>query len=132
MSLANLTLAQLKAVTNLIERKHALLGAVASIDKEISSIEAGGEITSPAAGAKRGRKMKAAKSVGGPRGRKPAPVKERIIGVLKAAGKSGIRPKDIAAQLGKSVGGVGVWLYTTGKKIKEIKKIGPGLYRWEQ
>jgi hypothetical protein len=59
-----------------------------------------------------------------------APLKERIIGTLKAAGKSGATVKDVAAKLGKSYGNVSVWFHTTGKGMKEIKKVEPGRFAW--
>ena len=59
-----------------------------------------------------------------------APLKERIVGTLKAAGKSGATVKDLAVKLGKSYGSVSVWFYTTGKGIKGIKKVEPGRFAW--
>ena len=59
-----------------------------------------------------------------------APLKERIVGTLKSAGKSGATVKDLAAKLGKSYGNVSVWFHTTGKGIKEIKKVEPGRFAW--
>ncbi len=63
-------------------------------------------------------------------GSSDAPLKERIVGTLKAAGKSGATVKDLAAKLGKSYGNVSVWFHTTGKGIKEIKKVEPGRFAW--
>src|SRR6266566_822047 len=59
-----------------------------------------------------------------------APFKERIVGSLKAAGKSGATVKDLAAKLGKSYGNISVWFHTTAKGINEIKKVGPGRFAW--
>ena len=59
-----------------------------------------------------------------------APLKERIVQTLKAAGKSGVTVKDVAAKLGKSYGNISVWFHTTAKGIKEIKKIEPGRFTW--
>ena len=59
-----------------------------------------------------------------------APLKERIVGTLKTAGKSGATVKDLAARLGKAYGNVSVWFHTTGKGIKEIKKVAPGRFAW--
>jgi hypothetical protein len=65
------------------------------------------------------------------KGRLPgAPLKERIVGTLKAAGKSGATVKELAAKLGKSYGNVSVWFHTTAKGIKEIKKVEPGRFAW--
>ena len=59
-----------------------------------------------------------------------APLKDRIVQALKAAGKSGATVKDIAKKLGKSYGNISVWFHTTGKGIKEIKKVAPGKFAW--
>ena len=59
-----------------------------------------------------------------------APLKQGIVQTLKAAGKSGVTVKDMAAKLGKSYGNVSVWFHTTAKGIKEIKKIEPGRFAW--
>jgi|SRR5882724_1366755 len=59
-----------------------------------------------------------------------APLKERIVGSLKAAGKSGATVKELAAKLGKGYGNVSVWFHTTEKGIREIKKVAPGRFAW--
>ena len=59
-----------------------------------------------------------------------APLKDRIVTALKAAGKSGATIKDLASKLGKSYGNVSVWFHTTAKGIKEIKKVEPGRFAW--
>jgi|SRR6266571_2641005 len=59
-----------------------------------------------------------------------APLKDRIVSALKAAGKSGVTIKDLASKLGNSYGSVNVWLRTTAKGIKEIKKVEPGRFAW--
>ena len=38
--------------------------------------------------------------------------------------------KDAVAKLGKSYGNINVWFHTTGKGIKEVKKIEPGRFAW--
>lgn len=57
-------------------------------------------------------------------------VKEAIIELVKKAGSEGITVKEIAAKLGTKYNRVFTWFYNTGKKIKDIKKVGPGKYRW--
>ena len=59
-----------------------------------------------------------------------APLKERILHTLKAAGKSGVTVKDLAAKLGTSYGNISVWFHTTAKGIKEIRKTEPGRFSW--
>ena len=80
---------------------------------------------------RKGKKRMARKTAVKAKGRAPgAPLKDRIIGTLKAAGKPGATVKDLAAKLGKSYGNISVWFHTTGKGIKEIKKVAPGKFAW--
>jgi len=78
-------------------------------------------------GKKRVIRPAAAKAKGGTQA---APLKERIVQTLKTAGKSGVTVKDLAAKLGKGYGNVSVWFHTTGKAVKEIKKVEPGRFAW--
>jgi transposase len=59
-----------------------------------------------------------------------APLKEQIVQNLKAAGKTGVTVKDLAAKLGKSYGNISVWFHTTAKGINQIKKVEPGRFSW--
>jgi len=148
---ADLSLQQLKQVV-------AIRETIESLEKELSRIIGGGPGTpktgapaphrrkrklSAAARAKISAGMKAgwAKRKGTKRVAKPvaakakrrspgAPLKDRIVGTLKAAGKSGATVKDLAAKLGKSYGNISVWLHTTGKAVKEIKRVAPGKFAW--
>ena len=80
---------------------------------------------------RKGKKSVAKRVAAKGKGRSPgASLKERIVGTLKSAGKSGATVKDLAAKLGKSYGNVSVWFHTTGKGIREIKKVEPGRFAW--
>jgi transposase-like protein len=74
---------------------------------------------------------------------KPAPVraarakpakrgelKEAVLNLLKTTGKPGMGVKDIAARLGAKPKNIYVWFTSTGKSIKEIKRVGPAKYAW--
>jgi len=78
-------------------------------------------------GKKRVARVAKAKSKGRSSG---APMKDLIVGALKAAGKPGATIKDLAAKLGKNYANISVWFHTTGKGIKEIKKVEPGKFTW--
>lgn len=56
--------------------------------------------------------------------------KEKIIAVLKAAGKAGITVGEVATKLGAKYNNTYVWFATTGRKVQEIKKVGKALYCW--
>ena len=64
-------------------------------------------------------------------GKKFGHLKESVIQLLKAASPKGVTLKEICAKLGLSQGHLNTWFHATGKKIKEIKKIGRGVYAWK-
>jgi len=146
--LDELSLQQLKQAVAIREK-------IENLEKELSRIIGGGSRTPKTAAPRRKGKMSAAararisarmkarwaKRKGRRRittavavkTKKPsprAPVKERIIQSLKAAGKSGATIKDLAKKLGKSYGNISVWFHTTGRAVKEIKKVEPGKFAW--
>jgi hypothetical protein len=147
-ALANLSLDQLKQAVTIREKIEAL-------EKELSRLIGSGSGTPKSTPPRRKGKMSAAAKAkisagmkarwAKRRGKKrvsrsvaartkgrtsAAPVKERIIQTLKATGKSGATVKDLAVKLGKSYGNINVWFHTTGKGIKEIKKVAPGKFAW--
>ena len=128
MNLTQIASADLKQVVTLVEQKETLLAQVAKLDAELTSIESG-YTTAPAAPAKGkpGRKPgRPAKAKTGGRGAMKAAITE----LLQGAGESGLTVQDIAAKLKAKPGNVHVWFGSTGKAIKEIKKLGPGKYAW--
>jgi hypothetical protein len=113
----------------LIKEKESLHLKLEKIDAALESLEAGTGLVSRR-GRKPGRKPGALKP-----GPKPGKVrrrgkrlKEPLLKILKAAGAAGITVKEISAQLKVKPGNVFSWFYTTGKKIKGIKKVGEARY----
>lgn len=94
------------------------------IDRMIA-LAGGGEVRKARGkGKPNGQKGKAAK------GGKGA-LKEAIVAEIQAAGPNGISSKDIAAKVGVESNRLGTWFATTGKKIKEIKRLDRGVYCWK-
>ena len=131
MSLTTLTSKDLSRAQRLIERKEALAQQVAEIDTELQAIESGAPVwaaqTKPAspapAPATPPRNRRAGKTVRGQ-------LKGRVISELRSAGKSGVKIRELADRIGTSYGNVTAFFQSTGKKIKQIKKIGPAQYAW--
>ena len=65
-----------------------------------------------------------------PKAKKQGALKDAVIGLVTAGGKAGVTVEEIAAKLGVKAPGIHVWFSTTGKKVKQIKKIGRGKYAW--
>jgi len=130
MSLNTLTAADLKRIISLVERKETLQAQVAKIDAELAAYE-GAEPAQATIG-KPGRKagLRAQPKAPRAKGVKRGAVTEKIVEMIKSAGKSGVTVKELAAKLGVNYNRVFTWFYSTGKKIKDIKKVGPGKYQW--
>jgi hypothetical protein len=128
MSLANLTSSQLGQLVELIQQKEKFQKELANVDAALQSLETGVPVPG-----KRGRKP------GRPSGAVTleSPLKTRkrgkrlkvdLLKILDAAGAEGVTVKELAAQLKVKPDNVFSWFYTTGKKIKGIKKVGEAKY----
>jgi hypothetical protein len=114
MNLTQLTSKDLANMARLLERKEALLAQVAKIEKALANYC--GE-PAPIPKPKKARK-------GTARGK----LKEAILRELNAAGKAGITIKELAVKTGAKTARLYSWFYSTGKKMKTIKKIGEAKY----
>lgn len=136
MNLSAITSTDLKRLSKLVEQKEALLASLAQLDAELNSFGSGSvraaasaasasaPAPAPVRRASPGRPRGSGKR--GPRGA----LKEQIVGLLEAAGKEGVTVKEVAAKLGVKPQNIHVWFSSTGRKLKEIKRIAPGQFAW--
>ena len=128
MSLSSLSSAQLARLIGLIKEKESLQAKLGKIDSELAALDSGKAI-----GTKRGRKPgrpPGSMAKVGRKKRRGKRLKEPLLKALSAAGAAGIKVKDLAAQLKVKPGNIFSWFYTTGKKIKGIKKVGEAKYAY--
>ena len=124
MNLASISAADFVKIARLLKSKEALLAKVADIDAELAAFDGGS-----AKGVRRGRPAKTAAAPKAHRAKRGA-MKDTIITLLKEAGKAGLSVKDIAAKTGVKGANIHAWFFTTGKKIKEIQKVGKSTHAW--
>jgi len=129
MSLSSLSSAQLARLIGLIKEKESLQGKLEKIDAELTALESG-KAAPKKRGRKPGRPPGSVSKVTARKGRKSKRLKEPLLKALSAAGSSGVKVKDLAAQLKVKPGNIFSWFYTTGKKIKGIKKVGEAKYAY--
>jgi hypothetical protein len=138
MTLTTLTSKDLARLQRLIERKETLSQQIAEINSELESMDGGGSASAPttitATPSRKQAKVKPA--IGRPRKDKAGKaghgqLKERVTAELMSAGDEGLKVKDLAAKLGAKYSNVSAFFQTTGKKMKEIKKLGRGQYAWK-
>ena len=120
MSLANLSSASLQRLVELITEKEAIQLKLVKIQNSIEALAAG------SASKERPMAVPTKKRSTRRRGK----LKERLLKALDAAGKEGLTVKDLAATLRAKPTSVSVWFYTTGKKIKGIKKVGKARFAY--
>jgi hypothetical protein len=137
MDLTKLNTDVLRDLLKLTEQKADLQKQIAAIDSSLAALVSGTAGAAPVVRARRGRKPKAAseqpakvkepKTRGRRAGRRGA-LKERILALLAVAGADGMAVRDIAAKLGAKNQNIHVWFSTTGKKLKEVRKVGEARY----
>jgi hypothetical protein len=120
MSFSSLTSAQLHRLIELVKEKEALQNKLAQVERSLADMESG-EVTKDESPAKRR---------GPRRGRRRVALKDGLLKTLRAAGKEGLSVKELAARLKAKPASVSVWFYTTGKRIKGIKKVGKARFAY--
>jgi hypothetical protein len=110
-----MTSAQLHRLIQLVKEKEAIQAQLAKVERSLANLESG-KMEEPVS-QKRGRRRRKA-------------LKGALLKKLEAAGKEGVTVKDLAASLNAKPASVSVWFYTTGKKIKGIKKVGTARYAY--
>jgi hypothetical protein len=118
MDLTKLSSKDLAAISRLLEKRESLQTQIDKIDSLLNAYSGGAS-------------RPLARSGGGKRantGR--GELKTAIVGALQAAGKAGLTVKELAGKAGVKPANVYSWFYATGKKIKDIKKVGEAKYAW--
>ena len=121
MSFSSLSSASIQKLIRLIKAKEVLQAKLAKVNAELENLES----CSPT-------KEATIKKGMARRGRRRLKLKDKILKALQAAGKAGRSVKELAEDLKANPGSVSVWFYTTGKKVKGLKKIGPARYSYSE
>jgi hypothetical protein len=126
MNPSELTSADVQQMARLLKRRAPLEAEVARINAELENFQPDAS-PAPAKGSPAPRPGWQGKPELSARGA----LKAAIIKLLQDAGESGLTVKGIAAKFKMQPRNVHVWFSSTGKKVKEIKKIAPARYAWE-
>ena len=130
MNLSQITTTDLSAIGKLLQRKESLQAEVAKIDGQLDSYGSGKLVKQVAGKVSLVKLQKAASKKRSPRSKKGS-IREGVNNVLKNAGKAGMHISKIAEGMGGNLGSLRQWFATSGKKIKNIKRVGPATYRLE-
>ena len=118
------------AIGELLQRKESLQAEVAKIDGQLDSYGSGKLVKQVAGKVSLVKLRKVASKKRSPRSKKGS-IREGVDSVLKNAGKAGMHISKIAEGMGGNLGSLRQWFATSGKKIKNIKRVGPATYRLE-
>ncbi len=119
MALTDLSSSQLQQLIQLIKEKEALQAQLDKVNHSLATLESGRAVSKGSDVVKRPFRR-----------RRRIRLKDGLLKKLQAAGKEGITIKDLAASLKAKPASVSVWFYTTGKKVKGIKKVGRAKYTY--
>ena len=109
----------------MIEMKEELLAEIAEIDRKLGRLESWNSFALS--------NFDLPRRVGRPSGlfgAERGELKAAIIKLVKQAGESGITVTELAASLKMKAINLYVWFNTTGRRVKEITKIGQAKYAW--
>jgi hypothetical protein len=121
MAFSDLSSAQLQQVIHLVKAKESLLVQLERVERSLDGLVAGNNVETETSGVKETKVR---------RRRRRAALKDGLLKKLQAAGKDGMTTKELAASLGAKPASVSVWFYTTGRKIKGIKKVGKARFAY--
>ena len=120
MALSDLSSAQLQQLIHLVKEKESLLVQIQRLERSLDGLFAGNDVEKKTSGAKEPKVRR----------RRRAALKDGLLKKLLSAGRNGLTIKELAAGLKAKPASVSVWFYTTGKKVKGIKKVGKARFAY--
>jgi hypothetical protein len=127
--LRNIPSSTLKQLVRLTERKEALMAQIQEIDRQMIRVQ--NKFGIPSSEGDQPAPVTVSRAPGGPlrpRSKRGA-LKERIIRVLRKAGKKGATIGELSKKLKVRSANLYVWFNGTGKNVPGIKKIGVAKYQ---
>ncbi len=140
MDLTKLTAKEFGRIVKLLRRKESLEKKLGQVERSVAKVVgAGASFVARRANriaAGRGRQGRPPGRRGRPSGRKSTGrkfgrrggLRQVVLAQLKRAGKTGLKIKDLAGKMNIQRQRLDTWFYQNVKKIRGLKKIGPGHY----
>ncbi|NBS54036.1 hypothetical protein EBT23_00435 [bacterium] len=137
MDLTKLTAKEFGRIVKLLRRKESLEKKLGQVERSVAKVVGAGASYV----ARRARRI--ASGRGRPPGRRGRPkgrrstgrkfgrrggLRDVVLKNLKRAGRAGLKIKDLAAKMNIQRQRLDTWFYQNVKKIRGLKKIGPGHY----
>lgn len=127
--LRNIPSSDLKKLVKLSERKEALIAQIQEIDRQMVRVQSRFGIPSQNGNqgaavtlSRQGRRFTGRRT-------KRGALKEKILKVLREAGRKGTTIRELSAKVRVPSANLYVWFNGTGKNVRGIQKIGVAKYR---
>jgi hypothetical protein len=127
--LGNIPSSDLKKLVKLSERKEALIAQIQEIDRQMVRVQSRFGIPSQNGNqgaavtlSRQGRRFTGRRT-------KRGALKEKILKVLREAGRKGATIRELSAKVRVPSANLYVWFNGTGKNVRGIQKIGVAKYR---
>ena len=127
--LGNIPSSDLKKLVKLSERKEALIAQIQEIDRQMVRVQSRFGIPSQNGNqgaavtlSRQGRRFTGRRT-------KRGALKEKILKVLRDAGRKGATIRELSAKVRVPSANLYVWFNGTGKNVRGIQKIGVAKYR---
>ena len=143
MDLTKLTAKEFGRIVKLLRRKESLEKKLGQVERSVAKVVGAGASLV----ARRARRIASGRGRIGRRGRPPGRrgrpkgrrstgrkfgrrggLREVVLKQLKRAGQAGLKIKDLAGRLNIQRQRLDTWFYQNVKKIRGLRKIGPGHY----
>ncbi len=140
MDLTKLTAKEFGRIVKLLRRKESLEKKLNQVERSVAKVVgAGASLVARRAkriASGRGRRGRPAGRRGRPAGRRSTGrkfgrrggLRKVVLAQLKRAGKAGLKIKDLAGRMNIQRQRLDTWFYQNVKKIRGLRKIGPGHY----
>ena len=127
--LTNIPSSDLKKLVKLSERKEALIAQIQEIDRQMVRVQSRFGI--PSENGNQGAAVTLSRQERRFTGRrtKRGALKEKILKVLREAGRKGATIRELSAKVRVPSANLYVWFNGTGKNVRGIQKIGVAKYR---
>lgn len=116
MNLSTLTSEQFRKIVDLLKQREALVAKLNEVEKKLSRLNA-----------VKSKKERSPKTV---RSTQKLSLKDEVLQVLAAAGKKGLRVRDLAKTVKRTSQHLSVWFSTAGRKVNGLKRVGYGHYAY--
>jgi len=133
MDITKLTAKEFGRIVKLLRRKESLEKKLGQLERSVAKVVGAGA-SAVARGANRiarGRPAKRGRKVGRSTVRKfsrRGGLRKVILAQLSRAGKTGLKIKDLAEKMNIQRQRLDTWFYQNLKKIRGLRKVGPGHY----